>query len=36
MMRGLPRRLGRISEAVAYGRLRLSLRVFAGDQDRRL
>ena len=36
MMRGLPRRLDRISEAVENGRLRFNVRLFADDQDRRL
>ncbi len=36
LMRGLPRRLDRISEAAEHGRLRLNVRLFADDQDRRL
>jgi ubiquinone biosynthesis protein len=36
MLRGLPRRLDRISEAAEHGRLRLNVRLFADAQDRRL
>ncbi|MEV4349862.1 AarF/ABC1/UbiB kinase family protein [Actinoplanes sp. NPDC049596] len=36
MLRGLPRRLDRIGDAVEHGRLRFNVRLFADDQDRRL
>ena len=36
MLRGLPRRIDRIGDAVEHGRLRLNIRLFADDQDRRL
>ena len=36
MLRGLPRRIDRIGDAAEHGRLRLNVRLFADDQDRRL
>ncbi len=36
MLRGLPRRIDRIGDALEHGRLRLNIRLFADDQDRRL
>ncbi|WP_250038238.1 ABC1 kinase family protein [Paractinoplanes maris] len=36
MLRGLPRRIDRIGDAVEHGRLRFNVRLFADDQDRRL
>ncbi|KUL22368.1 ABC1 kinase family protein [Actinoplanes awajinensis] len=36
MMRGLPRRLDRIGDTIENGRLRLNVRLFSDDQDRRL
>lgn len=36
MVRGLPRRLDRIGDAMENGRLRLNIRLFSDDQDRRL
>ncbi|WP_433293771.1 ABC1 kinase family protein [Actinoplanes sp. CA-030573] len=36
VLRALPRRIDRIGEAVEHGRLRLNVRLFADDQDRRL
>jgi ubiquinone biosynthesis protein len=36
MMRGLPRRLDRLGDAAENGRLRLNVRLFPDDQDRRL
>ncbi|WP_328470822.1 AarF/ABC1/UbiB kinase family protein [Actinoplanes sp. NBC_00393] len=36
LLRGLPRRLDRIGDAVENGRLRLNVRLFSDDQDRRL
>ncbi|XVV15179.1 ABC1 kinase family protein [Actinoplanes sp. CA-131856] len=36
MLRGLPRRIDRIGDAVENGRLRFTVRLFADDQDRRL
>ncbi|MFI1995387.1 ABC1 kinase family protein [Actinoplanes sp. NPDC020271] len=36
LMRGLPRRLDRIGDAAENGRLRLNVRLFSDDQDRRL
>ncbi|MFC7274151.1 ABC1 kinase family protein [Paractinoplanes rhizophilus] len=36
MLRGLPRRIDRIGEAVEHGRLRLNVRLFADEQDRLL
>ncbi|MEU8819267.1 AarF/ABC1/UbiB kinase family protein [Actinoplanes sp. NPDC048796] len=36
MLRGLPRRVDRIGDAIEHGRLRLNVRLFADDQDRRL
>ncbi|MFC3737910.1 ABC1 kinase family protein [Paractinoplanes deccanensis] len=36
MLRGLPRRIDRIGDALEHGRLRFNVRLFADDQDRRL
>jgi ubiquinone biosynthesis protein len=36
VLRRLPRRVDRIGEAVEHGRLRVNVRLFADDQDRRL
>ena len=36
MLRGLPRRIDRIGEAVEHGRLRFNVRLFADEQDRGL
>ncbi|WP_433373986.1 ABC1 kinase family protein [Actinoplanes sp. CA-142083] len=36
MLRGLPRRIDRIGEAVEHGRLRFNVRLFADDRDRLL
>jgi ubiquinone biosynthesis protein len=36
MLRGLPRRFDRIGDAVENGRLRLNVRLFSDDQDRRV
>jgi ubiquinone biosynthesis protein len=36
MLRGLPRRIDRIGDALEHGRLRLNIRLFADPQDRRL
>ncbi|HET6530268.1 MAG TPA: AarF/UbiB family protein [Actinoplanes sp.] len=36
VLRGLPRRFDRIGDALEHGRLRLTVRLFADDQDRRL
>jgi ubiquinone biosynthesis protein len=36
MLRGLPRRVDRIGDALEHGRLRLNVRLFADDRDRRL
>jgi ubiquinone biosynthesis protein len=36
VLRGLPRRLDRIGDALEHGRLRLNIRLFADDRDRRL
>ncbi|MBB4693295.1 ABC1 kinase family protein [Paractinoplanes abujensis] len=36
MLRGLPRRIDRIGDAIEHGRLRFAVRLFADDQDRRL
>ena len=36
MLRGLPRRIDRIGDAVEHGRLRLNVRLFADDRDRLL
>jgi ubiquinone biosynthesis protein len=36
MLRGLPRRIDRIGDAVEHGRLRLNVRLFADEQDRGL
>ncbi|MGK5683084.1 ABC1 kinase family protein [Actinoplanes sp. URMC 104] len=36
LLRGLPRRLDRIGDAVEHGRLRFTVRLFADEQDRRL
>ncbi|WP_255657313.1 AarF/ABC1/UbiB kinase family protein [Actinoplanes sp. L3-i22] len=36
MLRGLPRRLDRLGDAAENGRLRLNVRLFSDDQDRRV
>ncbi|WP_436534395.1 ABC1 kinase family protein [Actinoplanes sp. HUAS TT8] len=36
MLRGIPRRMDRIGDAIENGRLRLNIRLFSDDQDRRL
>jgi ubiquinone biosynthesis protein len=36
VLRGLPRRIDRIGDAIEHGRLRVNVRLFADDQDRRL
>jgi ubiquinone biosynthesis protein len=36
LLRGLPRRIDRIGDAVEHGRLRLNVRLFADDRDRLL
>jgi ubiquinone biosynthesis protein len=36
MLRGLPRRIDRIGDAVEHGRLRINVRLFADEQDRGL
>jgi ubiquinone biosynthesis protein len=36
MLRGLPRRIDRIGDALEHGRLRLNIRLFADPRDRRL
>ncbi|MEU4425983.1 AarF/ABC1/UbiB kinase family protein [Actinoplanes sp. NPDC024001] len=36
LLRGLPRRIDRIGDAVEHGRLRFNVRLFSDDQDRRL